>query len=175
MKKHLVGSVVAVEEIMQTLCCKTFYIAFGAKYVMRQRVTTKNKFLEIVVDQFRRRVFVGIQFLEHNILFFFNLLGRKSGMENDIGKEFQTAFQMDRKRRCIYASFLLGGESVELASHSIDAVKNMICPTMFGALKNGMLNEVRHTLIARLLVARTNIDIDTSMCDSRIILPAYNL
>ena len=46
---------------------------------------------------------------------------------------------------------------------------------MFGALKNGMLNEVRHTLIARLLVARTNIDIDTSMCDSRIILPAYNL
>ena len=51
-------------------------------------------FLEVVVDEFGRGVAVEVDFFDDHIFLFLYLVEREGGVEEDVGKEFQTAFQM---------------------------------------------------------------------------------
>ena len=108
-----------------------------AQYVVCQRVGAEDVFLEVVVDLVGRCVFVRVYLFKNNIFLFFNLFLRKSGMEDDVGKEFQTSFEVYRERRSVDAGLLFGGECVEFASDAVNTVQYVVCAAVFGAFEYG--------------------------------------
>lgn len=92
-------------------------------------------------------------------------------MENYVRYQFQAAVEMYRKRGGIDAGFLLGGESVEFTTDTVDAVEDMPGAPMIGTFEDRMLNEMSHTFIVTHFVTRADINIKTGMSDRRAILP----
>ena len=167
---HAVSGVIVGQEGAEVVAGETLHIPFASQDIVRQRMLAEDVLLEVVVDKFGWAVLIGIDLLEDDLLLLLNLAFGEGGMEDDVGKEFETTLQMDRQGGSIDAGLLLGGEGVELAPYPIDAVQDMVRASVAGALEDAMLDEMGDALLGRAFVARTNIDINSGMGDNGVVL-----
>ena len=78
---HARGCVVAPHETLDALWTEMPHIALGAQDIVRQGMSLIGQFFVLVVDEFGWRVVVGIDFFQHHILLFLNLLQWESTMK----------------------------------------------------------------------------------------------
>ena len=78
---------------------------------------------------------------------------------------------MHGQRRGVDAGLLLGGEGVEFAADTIDAVKDMPGAAVLRALEDGVLNEMGHTFVVALFVAGADVDVKSGMSHRGTVLP----
>ena len=150
---HAVRGVVALHELFEDFGGEAAHVFLAAEDVVTERMVAEVAFLEVVVDEFGRGVAVEVDFFDDHVFLFLNLVEREGGVEEDVGKEFQTAFQMFGEGRGIDAGLLFGGEGVQFASYAVNAVADVVGVAVFGALEDGMLDEVGDALLGTLLVA----------------------
>ena len=55
------------------------------------------------------------------------------------------------------AGFLLGGESVEVAAHVIEATQDMVGLAVLCAFEDGVLHEMGKTVLRRQFISRTSL------------------
>ena len=67
-------------------------------------------------------------------------------MEQDVGEEFEAAFQMFGERGGVDAGFLLGSEGVEFAAYAVNTVADVVRTAVFGAFEHRMFDEVGNAL-----------------------------
>ena len=151
---HAVGGITRLHEVFEPLRSETLHITLGTQDIVSQGVALVGQFLVLVVNKLCRQVVVGVYLLYHHFALAFYLPFGEGAMEKDIGKEFETALEVLVERGGIDAGLLLGGEGVELASHTVDTVEDMVGATVFGAFEERVLDKMGHTLIGSALVAR---------------------
>lgn len=134
----------------------------------------KVALFEVVEDEFGGAVAVEVDFLDDNVFFFFDFVGREGGMEKDVSEEFETAFEMFGESRGVDAGFFFGGEGVEFATNTVDAVPDMVGTAVFGAFEDGVFDEVGDTFFGALLVSGTDVDIDSRVGDNGVFLAKYD-
>ena len=64
---------------------------------MSERRTLEDHILEVVEYAFRGRVLVRVDFVQHDVLFLFEFLFRKNGVEYDVGDQFAAFAQSPRR------------------------------------------------------------------------------
>ena len=164
---HARGGVVAAHEVANAFGGEALHVAFGTQNIVSQGVPLVCQFLVLVVDEFRGSVIVGIDFLEDHILLACNLVQWESAVEQDIGEKLETTFQMLGERGGVDAGLFLRGEGVELATHAVDAVLDVVGAAVFGAFEEGVLDEMGHPFVVTAFVAAAHIDIHAGVGDPR--------
>ena len=91
-------------------------------------------------------------------------------MEQDVRKEFEAAVEVLRKRGSVECSLLFGGEGVEFAAYAVDAVQDVVGPTVFGPFEYGMFYKMGYALFGPLFIPRTYVYVYTRMGHYRIVL-----
>ena len=139
-------------------------VLLGAQDIMCQRMSAEEALFKFIEYQLGGAVAIEVDFLYDHVLLFLYLMFGKGGMEEYVGEKFKTAFQMLGECRGIDAGLFLGGKGIQLASHTVDTVADMVGAAVFGALKDRMLYEVGNALLSPLLVARAYTDENPSVC-----------
>ena len=68
-QNHLVGAVVVGHEVEDVLPMEAFYQFSGTQYVARQRMPFEDHLLKQVVNLIRRRVQIGVDFVQDDFFF----------------------------------------------------------------------------------------------------------
>ena len=145
---------------------------FGAKATQQlrltqdvppQRVVTENHILEIIEYQFRRSVFVWLDFINDNLRFLLNLVLGKSGMKHNIPQQFERPFQMFGQESGIDYRFFFIGVGIQVAAYILHPVKDVPGFPLLRPLKDEMLHKMSHPLFVLRLIACSGIDGKTTI------------
>jgi len=168
---HLVGGIVLVEERRELFRREMLDVFFVAEDIVGERVAAEDHLLEVVVDEFGRRVLVEVDLFDDHILLFLNFVLGKGGVEEDVAEKLQAALEVLRESRGIDAGLLLGSEGVELATNAVDAVADVVGAAVFGAFEDRMLDEVGDALFGgTVFVAGAYIDIYAGIDNVGVVL-----
>ena len=86
-------------------------------------------------------------------------------MNDNVGNQLQGALKMLFQDGGENAGLFLGGKRIQLAADAFEAGQDMVGLTLFSALKDGMLDEMRDAAAAILFIPRTGIYVDCNMGD----------
>ena len=76
----------------------------------------KQTTLKIIENEFRRRIFVAVDFVEHHFSFFFDFFLGKSGMKNHDAQKFQRPFEVVFEKEAVNKGFFLAGAGIQFSA-----------------------------------------------------------
>lgn len=129
-----------------------------AQYVMAQGMTAKECILEVVVNQFRGGIAIGVYFVENHLHFALHLTGRETGVQQEVAHQLDGPSQMFRQEYRVDDRLLLRRVGIEFTAHRLHTVENVPRPAAGGTLEKKMLHKVGQAIFTGSLVARTGID-----------------
>jgi hypothetical protein len=109
--------------------------------------------LEDVVDEFGRRVVIALYLVADDIYLMFHFVLRILATENDICQQVDSTREMFLLDGSIKSSVFLVGESIQVATNTLQTIKNLNSRTTLGPFETHVFAEVGDTLFAWLLMA----------------------
>lgn len=128
----------------------------GAKDIVPERCAMEEDVLEIVVDEFGRRVVVALYLVANYLHLLVYLPLRINGMEHHIGQKINGARQVVAKNGRIEHGMALGGIGIELAAHAFKAVNHIECRPSLRSLERHVLAEMSQSFFASALILRAS-------------------
>ena len=95
------------------------------KDVMAQGMTFEQQVLELVIDQFGRRVVVALDFIADHFYFFVDLMLRILAMKHDVGKHIDSLGEVFLGDSSIINGIFLVGEGIEFPSQPFDGIYDL--------------------------------------------------
>ena len=135
----------------------------SAQDIVPQRRTLEEDILELIVNQFGRRIIIALYLIADylHLLIYFRL--RINRVEDDVGKQVHGPCDVLLQDSRVIHRTLLVGVGIQVAAHALQTVENVPRLAALGALEGDVLAEVSQALLARLLVAGTGIYLITAI------------
>ena len=124
---------------------------------MPQRRTLEEDILELIVNQFGRRIVIALYLIADHLHLLIYLRLRINRVEDDVGKQVHGPCDVLLQDSGVIHCSLLVGVGIQVAAHTLQTVENMPRFPAFGALEGDVLAEVSQALLARFLVAGTGV------------------
>ena len=128
-----------------------------AQDIVPQRRTLEEDILELIVNQFGRRIVVALYLIADylHLLVYFRL--RINRVEDNVGKQVHSPCDVLLQDGGVIHRALLVGVGIQVTAHTLQTVEYVPRLAAFGALEGDVLAEVSQPLLARFLVAGTGV------------------
>jgi hypothetical protein len=123
-----------------------------------ERVVGPQRRCEQLHHEVVGRVFHHAHLLEDHLLLAGHLLGRKGGVEHDVGQDVDGLRQVGVEHLQVERRVLLGGEGVHVAAHGVHLGRDRLGRAAAGALEHHVLDEVGEPALCLALVAAAALD-----------------
>ena len=151
---RVLGSVIAPCEPECVLRGVSLQHIFAAEDIVAEGMSGKDGTLEIVVDEFGRRVVVAFNLVAYHLHLLVYLVLGICAEEDDVRQEIHGAREMLLQYGGVIHGVLLVCKGVELSAHAFEAVENLHCRTVLCSLERHVLAEMGDALFPIPLVAR---------------------
>ena len=128
-----------------------------AQDIVPQRRTLEEDILELIVNQFGRRIVIALYLIADNLHLLIYLRLWINRVEDDVGKQVHGPCDVLLQDGGVIHRALLVGVGIQVAAHTLQTVEYVPGFSAFGALEGDVLAEVSQALLARLLVAGTGV------------------
>ena len=125
----------------------------SAQDIMPQRRTLEEDILELIVNQFGRRIVIALNLIADYLHLLIYLRLRINRMEDDVGKQVHGSCDVLLQDGGVIHRALLVGVGIQVASHTLQTVEYVPGLSALGALEGDVLAEVSQALLTRFLVA----------------------
>lgn len=115
---------------------------------MAQRMTLEEHVLELVVDEFSRGVVIALYLVADDVYLVVYLVLGVLAVEDNIGEEVYGPCEMLALDGSIEDGILLVGKGIQVATDTLQTVKDLECGAALGALEGGMLTEMGQAFLA---------------------------
>jgi len=122
-------------------------------------MVSEDDVFKLIVDQFRRRVVVTLYLIANHLYFFVNLILRIGGMKDDVCEQVYGPGDMVFQYGSVISGIFFVGISVEIASHTLQAVDDIPCFSVLGTFESDVLAEVSEPFFTLCFIARSNADL----------------
>ena len=119
---------------------------------MPKGVTFEKNILEIVVDQFRRRIVVTLDLVADHLHLLIYLRLRISAVENNIRQHVHSLRQVLFQDSRIIDRVLLLRKGIQVAAHALQCVQYLQGTAARRSLEGDVLHEMRQSLLPRFLI-----------------------
>ena len=156
-ENHVAGMVVPPGKRRRILAAEPLQLLRVSQDIASQRMSAEYQVFEIVEYQFRRVVLVRLNLVDNDFRFFGYLAFGKSGVEDNIRQQFESASEVLGKEGGVNYRLLLIGIGVEVAAHILHPVQDVPRLALGSPLEDEVLHKVSHTLFVFQFVARTGV------------------
>ena len=118
-------------------------------------MTLKEDILEFVVDEFRWRIVITLDFIADDFHFLVDLLLWILAMEDDIRQYVHGLGEVLLRDGSIEGSVFLVGKCVEFTTQTLQSIDDLKGIAFFRSLEGHVLAEMGHALLTRTLIARS--------------------
>ena len=162
-ENHPVGTVQPPGETLDVLAAESPQTSGFAQDVTSQRVAAKNQILEIVENQFGRRVVVAFYFVDDHFHFFVHLCLGIGAAQHDVGQQIHSTCEVFFQESRVVNGFLFARVGVQVPSYAFHAVQDMPGAAPMRPLESQVLAKVCQPVFVRQFVACTGIDGDAAI------------
>ena len=160
---HLLGAIEPPHKPQRILRLESSHPLRRAQNVMPKAVPLIDEVFKTVKNQVRRRVVVTLYLIHNHLTLPVHLMLRKGAVKHDVENQFHRTFQMLLHEGSIHHRFLLVRVSIQVATHSLHPVNDVPRPAPLRTLEHHVFAEMRHPLLANLLVTSASIDADATI------------
>ena len=109
--------------------------------------------LEIVVDEFGRRIVVAFYLVAYHLHLLVYVGLRVGAVEHDVGEQIHGPCCVLMQNGGMIDRVLLAREGVEVASHALQRVEDLYCLSFLCSLEGHVFHKMGHALLPRQLIA----------------------
>ena len=129
-----------------------------AQDVSPQWMSGEQHLLEIVEDEFLRRVFVALYLIDDDLYFLVHLVLGEGAVEHDVREQFGSPFEVFAEKSGIDHHLLLVRVGIQVAAHMLHAVQYVPGSSVGSALEQHVFYKMRHSLPVERFVACAGFD-----------------
>ena len=109
-------------------------------------------FLKQIVNLVRRRIEIGVDFVQNDFLLLCQLVFGEGRVKGDVGKEVEAASVVLFQKGGLDTGLLFGGKSVEVTAHIVQAAQDVISLAILCAFEDGVLHKMGEAVFVLQLV-----------------------
>ena len=130
---------------------------------MPEAVALVDEVFEAVEDEVGRRIVVTLYFIHNHLTLLVHLMLWKSAVKHDVENQFSSPFQMLLHESGIHHRLLLVRVGIQVATHRLHPVDDVPRPALLRTLEHHVFAEMRHPLLANLLITGASVDADATI------------
>ena len=162
-KHHVVRTVEPGGEALHVHAAEFPQPAGFAQDVASEGMAAEHQVLEIVENQFGRRVVVALYFVDDHFHFLVHFRLRIGAAQRDVHEQVCGAGEMLFQEGRVVDGFLLSGVSVQVSAHGFHAVQDVPGASAVCPLERQVLAEMRQPVFVRQFVPCARVDGDAAV------------
>ena len=139
------------------------YRLLASQDISTDRIIRINQFLEIVENQFGRRVVVAFYFVDDHLHLFVHLCLGIGAAQHDVGQQIHSTCEVFFQESRVVNGFLFARVGVQVPSYAFHAVQDMPGAAPVRPFESQVLAKVCQPVFVRQFVACTGIDGDAAI------------
>ena len=151
---HVLGLIVALVEAGYIIGAVGAQAVRTAQDVPAQGVSVEDEVFKVVENLLAGGILVAVYLIAHHLYLVIHLPLGEGALEHNVGKQLGRTLEMLAHEGGIDNRLFLLGKGIQVAPHSFHTVQDVPGTAVAGALKQEVLQVVRHAALLRELIAR---------------------